>query len=126
MAAAMAPKTTLLKDKDKAVHELMEKVHEGKRSPWKQAQTAAAKNPPDWSSLSSALPPLEKMSAALKGSKDEDISESAGGYVNAVIALAAKTKAKDADGARKALESLSKSCADCHYKGGVGGELDED
>jgi|GEM_PF-3882245 len=114
------------KKKDKAVEEMMEKVHEGKKSPWKQAEKAAAQNPPDWNTLAGQLGKLEQMSALLKASKVSDISDSADSYAEAVTALVAKTKAKDVEGARKALGSLSKSCADCHYKDGIGGELEDD
>ncbi len=124
--AAPAPRALADKKKDKAVEELMEKVHEGKKSPFKQALGAAAKNPPDWNTLAGALPRLEQMSAALKNSKVTDIKDSSDSYVEAVASLAATTKAKDADGARKALESLKQSCEDCHYKGGIGGELEDD
>lgn len=121
-----APVALADKKKDDKVEEMMEKVHEGKKSPWKQAQAATAKNPPDWDVLAGQLEKLEKMSTLLKNSKVSDISDSSDSYVNAVTALAAKTKAKDAEGVRKAISSLSKSCADCHFKGGVGGELEDD
>lgn len=125
-AATPVPRELADKKKDKAVEEMMEKVHEGKKSPWKQAEKAAAANPPDWNTLAGQLAKLEQMSALLKASKVSDISDSADSYADAVAALAAKTKAKDVEGARKALGSLSKSCADCHYKDGIGGELEDD
>jgi hypothetical protein len=127
IAAPAVPRVLVDKNKkDKAVKEMMEKVHEGKRSPWKQAQSAAGKSPPDWNGLESQLLKLQQMSGLLKASKVSDISDSSESYADAVTALVAKTKAKDADGARKAIDGLSKSCADCHYKGGIGGELEDD
>lgn len=107
------------------IEDLMDEVHNLKDSPWTRAQAAVAKKPPDWTTLSAAIGPFEEMSKALQASGFKDIIEGSGGYIKSVADLAAKTKAKDADGARKAMEAMKKSCADCHSKNGVGGELKE-
>ena len=111
-------------DEDEKVHELMEKTHEGKRSPWKKAIQAAQGNPIDWGTINQALPRLSAMSNALANAKDRDVRDAADGYVTAVKDLAVQANKLDAVRARAALTALSNSCADCHYKGGPGGKLD--
>lgn len=112
-------------DEDDAVAELMEKTHEGKNSPWKKAKRAAGKSPVDWESINMALPQLEAMSKALATAKSKDVRESANGYVDAVKKLTTQAKKNDVVGTRAALMALANSCADCHFKGGPGGELDD-
>lgn len=132
MAAALAvgPSLTWAEDDDDegeegTVHHLMEKTHEGRRSPWRKVVRAVRADRIDWATVDSALPRFEKMSAALTKAKNSDVRDSADGYVDAVKELTAKTKARDAAGARSAVKSLSESCADCHYKGGPGGKFDD-
>lgn len=110
---------------DDTVHELMEKTHEGKNSPWKKAERAAAKDPIDWEAIKQALPRLGTMSKALTTTKNKEVRESADGYVDAVKELTLRAKKSDAVGARAALKALSKSCTDCHYKGGPGGQQED-
>lgn len=112
-------------DDDDVVHDLMEKTHEGKKSPWRQVQRAADSNPIDWATINAALPRLGAMSNALVNAKDKEVRELADGYVDAVQELATQAKKQDAAGTRGALKSLSNSCADCHFKGGPGGKLDD-
>lgn len=112
------------KDEDEKVHDLMEKTHEGKKSPWKKAVQAAHGNPIDWITLQQALPRLKVMSDALATAKEKDVRDAADGYVTAVKDLAAQTNKRDAARTRAALTALSNSCGDCHYKGGPGGKLD--
>ena len=112
-------------DHDDAVHDLMEKTHEGKKSPWKTVARAVSADPIQWAVVDSALPRFEKMSLALAKAKDADVRDSADGYIDSVKELAAKAKIRDAAGTREALKSMSQSCADCHYKGGPGGRLDD-
>lgn len=111
-------------DEDEKVHELMEKTHEGKKSPWKKAMQASQANPIDWSTIDQAIPRLAAMSEALVTAKDKDVRDAADGYVTAVRELALQANKRDAVRARAALTALSDSCADCHYKGGPGGKLD--
>jgi hypothetical protein len=110
-------------DEDDAVHELMEKTHEGKKSPWKTVERAASKDPVDWAEFNKALPRLTAMSKALTTARNKEVRDSADGYVDAVKELEASAKKKDAAGTRAALTALAKSCTDCHYKGGPGGKL---
>ncbi len=112
------------KDEDEKVHELMEKTHEGKKSPWKKAVQASQANPIDWVTINQALPRLADMSKALATAKDKDVRDAADGYVTAVKDLAIQANKRDAVRARVALTALSNSCIDCHYKGGPGGKLD--
>jgi hypothetical protein len=112
-------------DEDDTVHELMEKTHEGKKSPWRKAERAASKDPVDWAEFNKALPRLTAMSKALSAAKNKEVRESADGYVDAVKELEARAKKMDAAGTRAALTALSKSCTDCHHKGGPGGKLDD-
>lgn len=111
-------------DEDEKVHDLMEKTHEGKKSPWKKAVQASQANPLDWGTITQALPRLAAMSEALVNAKDKDVRDAADGYVMAVKDLAVQANKRDAVRARGALTALSNSCADCHYKGGPGGKLD--
>ncbi|QDU26639.1 hypothetical protein ETAA8_17200 [Anatilimnocola aggregata] len=111
-------------DEDEKVHELMEKTHEGKKSPWKKAIQASQANPIDWATINQALPRLADMSEALVTTKDKDVRDAADGYVAAVQELAMQANKRDTVRARAALTTLSDSCADCHYKGGPGGKLD--
>jgi hypothetical protein len=112
------------KDEDEKVHELMEKTHEGKKSPWKKAVHASQANPIDWATINQALPRLADMSKALATTKNKDVRDAADGYVTAVKELAIQANKGDAVRTRAALTALSDSCADCHYKGGPGGKLD--
>jgi cytochrome c556 len=112
-------------DEHDAVAELMEKTHEGKNSPWKKAKRAAGMSPIDWESINMALPRLEAMSKALATAKSKDVRDSADGYVDAVKKLTTQAKKKDVAGIRAALMALANSCADCHFKGGPGGELED-
>ncbi len=111
-------------DEDEKVHELMERTHEGKKSPWKKATQASQANPIDWATIDQAMPRLAAMSEALVTAKDKDVRDAADGYVAAVKELALQANKRDAVRARAALTALSDSCADCHYKGGPGGKLD--
>lgn len=112
-------------DEDEKVEELMEKTHEGKRSPYRQLRTQAEAAAPSWQVVEKTLPGFEAMSKALRESKNADIKGSADGYVDAVKEIAAATKQKDAKLLRAGFQALSQSCGDCHFKGGVGGELDD-
>ena len=111
-------------DDDEKVHDLMEKTHEGKKSPWKKTVQASQANPIDWGAINQALPRLVEMSKALTTAKDKDIRDSADGYADAVKDLLVQANKRDTVRTRAALTALSNSCADCHYKGGPGGKLD--
>ncbi|MCE9630522.1 MAG: hypothetical protein K8S94_07375 [Planctomycetia bacterium] len=81
--------------------------------------------PDAWKIVDATLPRFDEMSRALLESRDGDIKGSADGYVDAVKEIVAAAKQRDAKALRGAYQSLSDSCGDCHFKGGVGGELDE-
>ncbi len=112
-------------EEDERVEELMEKTHEGRRSPYRQLRTQAEAPAPSWQIVEAALPRFSAMSQALLESKSPDIKGSADGYADAVKEIAAATEQRDAKALRGGFQSLSQSCGDCHFKGGVGGELDD-
>ena len=122
---ALQPASSWAKeDEDDKVHDLMEKVHEGKKSPWKKGEAAAKQNPVDWATIKMALPRLEAMSQALQNAKSKEVRETADSYVVAVKDISKSLAKQDAAGVREAFVALSNSCTDCHYKGGPGGKLD--
>lgn len=112
-------------DEDEQVEELMEKIHEGKRSPYRHLQTQAEAPVPAWQIVEATLPRFDAMSRALLESTNDDVQGSADGYVDAVRELVAATRTRDAKALRGAVQSLGESCGDCHFKGGVGGQLDD-
>jgi cytochrome c556 len=111
-------------DEDDKVHDLMEKVHEGKKSPWKKGEAAAKQNPVDWATIKAALPRLQEMSKALQGAKSKEVRETADTYVGAVDNITKGIAKQDAAVVRQGFDTLANSCTDCHYKGGPGGKLD--
>lgn len=112
-------------DEDERVEELMERTHEGRRSPYKKVGAEAARGNPAWDVVAAALPRFDDMTRALLESKQDTIKDSADGYVDAVKALRDAAGKRDAAAFRSAFDSLTQSCGDCHFDGGVGGELDE-
>ncbi|MFM9058759.1 MAG: hypothetical protein ACKOSQ_06525 [Planctomycetaceae bacterium] len=112
-------------DEDERVEELMERTHEGRRSPFWQLRAQAESPAPAWQVVEATLPRFGEMSRALLESKDPDIKGSADGYGDAVKELVAAARKRDVQALRGGFESLSQSCGDCHFKGGVGGELDD-
>lgn len=112
-------------DEDERVEELMEKVHEGKRSPYRQLRAQLAAGAPAWPLVDATLPGFQGMAQALTESRDPDIKGSADGYVEAVKEVTAAAGKRDLRSLKTAFESLTDSCGDCHFKGGVGGELDD-
>lgn len=112
-------------DEDERVEKLMEKTHEGKRSPYRQLRAQSEAAAPAWPVVAATLPRFEEMSRALLESPDADVKGSADGYVDAVREVAAAAGKRDAAALRVAFQSLTQSCGDCHFKGGVGGELDD-
>jgi len=123
--SALRPATSWAKeDEDDKVHDLMEKVHEGKKSPWKKGEAAAKQNPVDWATIKTVLPRLEAMSQALQTAKNKEVRDTADSYVVAVKDISKTLAKQDVAGVREAFAALSSSCTDCHYKGGPGGKLD--
>jgi len=112
-------------EEDEEIEEMMEKVHEGKRSPFRQIREAVRNDLPRWEVIEKQLPKLVKMGELLGKSENDEISDNSDGYVDAITQIGKATKIKDAEAVRKAFKSLNESCADCHFKGGVGGELDD-
>ncbi len=112
-------------DDEDRVEDLMEKTHEGKRSPYRQLKREASSDTPSWKIIEATLPTFEEMSRALRESKVDDIKGSSDGYVDAVGEVVTATRTRDAISLKRAVGALSDSCGDCHFKGGVGGELDE-
>jgi hypothetical protein len=112
-------------DDDERVEKLMEKTHEGKRSPYRQLRQIVEGAGATWPMIEQVVLGFDPMSRALLESKSAEIKDSADGYVDAVQEIAAAVKRRDANGVRTGFESLKQSCGDCHFKGGVGGELDD-
>lgn len=110
---------------DERVEKLMEKTHEGKRSPYGQLRRIVEGAGAPWPVIEQTVMAFDPMCRALMESKNADIKDSADGYVDSVKELAAAVKRRDAEGVRAGFESLRQSCGDCHFKGGVGGELDD-
>jgi|688.fasta_scaffold1146492_1 hypothetical protein len=111
---------------DALVHELMERTHEGRKSPYVRLGQAVEGSGVAWAAIEQAVQGFEPMSRALLESKNADIKDSADGYVDAVKEVAAAVKRRDAEGVRAGFASLRQSCGDCHFKGGVGGELEHE
>jgi hypothetical protein len=114
------------KQKDDRVEEMMERIHEGRKSPLGRTKAELAADVPDWIELAKHAVTFSSMSEALKKSPVMEIRDSAEGYADAVEALSAAVKQRDPIKARSALKALASSCTDCHYKGGPGGKLDDD
>lgn len=112
-------------DDDDEVEDLMEKVHDGKRSPYRQLRGQLAAPAPAWPVIDVTLPAFQTMARALAESRDAEIKGSADGYIEAVSALSAAAGKRDLRSLRKAFEALGDSCGDCHFEGGVGGELED-
>jgi len=124
-AAGLAVVTARADDEDERVEDLMEEVHDGKRSPYRALRAQAEAANPAWQVVAATLPAFDAMSRALAESPDEDVKGSADGYVDSVAEIVAAARARDPKGLRGAVESLSQTCGDCHFDGGVGGELDD-
>jgi hypothetical protein len=113
------------KGDDRVVHKLMERTHEGKRSPYGQLRQIVEGPGAPWPVIEQTVAGFDPMVRALLESKNDDIKDSADGYIESVKEIAAAVKKRDAKGVRKGFDSLKQSCGDCHFKGGVGGELDD-
>lgn len=126
--AVMVVRVTALaddEDEEDKVEELMERVHEGKRSPYRQLRNQLGAAAPAWPAIDATLPAFQAMARALAESRDADVKESADGYVQAVGELVAAARRRDQRSLGAAFKSLGESCGDCHFEGGVGGELDD-
>lgn len=113
-------------DEDERVEKLMERTHEGRRSPYGQLRRIVAGAGAPWPVIERTVMEFDPMCRALLASPNADIRGAADGYVAAVKEVAAAVKRRDAAGVRVGVESLVQSCGDCHFDGGVGGELDEE
>jgi hypothetical protein len=108
---------------DWAVEELMAEIHEGPSSPYARINAQATAAAPEWEKLDVVLAPLDEMARALLAANDPTIRDSSAGYVDAVGTLRTAITARDLPAFQNASQSLRKSCADCHFPGGVGGDL---
>ena len=106
------------------IEDRMEKVHKGRRSPYQQLRQSLALDRPDWNVIVRQAPQMEAMARMLRQSKNDTIRDSSDGYSEAAKDIIRYAEARDLLKARKAFASLSNSCGDCHFKGGVGGRLD--
>ena len=111
---------------DRRVHKLMERTHEGRRSPYRRLLRIAEGPGAPWPDIEQTVQGFEPMCRALLESPNDDIKGSADGYVDSVKAIAAAVTRRDEKAVREGIQSLKDSCGDCHFKGGVGGELDHD
>lgn len=114
------------RDGDELVEKLMERTHEGRRSPYGQLRQILAGQGTAWPIIEQTVQAFEPMCRALAASRNDEIKDSADGYLTAVKDLAAAVKRRDAAGVRTGFDALKQSCGDCHFKGGVGGELEDD
>lgn len=114
------------KEKYDQIHDQMEKVHEGRKSPMRQTQTELAKDAPAWEVIDKQLPAFKSMSEALSKSSHDEIKDLADGYADAVKALGAAAQKRDRAESQAAMKLLTNSCADCHFKGGPGGVLEKE
>lgn len=111
---------------DRRVHELMERTHEGRRSPYGRLRRAVEGEAVPWPAIDQVVKEFEPMCRALRESPDDDIKAAADGYVDAVEKLATAARNRDAAAVRAGFKSLTQSCGDCHFDGGVGGRLEDD
>ncbi len=112
--------------KDRRVHQLMERVHEGRRSPLRQLDTLAGQDKPSWDDVNKLLPRFDEMSKALADTTQKAVHDAADGYIAAVKDIDAAAKKQDGATLKAAVKSLKSSCSDCHYQGGPGGKLGRD
>ena len=75
------------------------------------------------SSASAGLDALDAYARALLAARDATIRDSSVGYVEAVGTLRTAITDRDLPAFQTSSQSLRKSCDDCHFQGGVGGEL---
>ena len=111
---------------DRQVHKLMERTHEGRRSPYGQLRQIVNAPGVPWPAIEQAVQGFDPMCRALLECANDDIKDSADGYVDAVKEIAAAVKRPDSKGVAEGFQSLKESCGDCHFKGGVGGQLDHE
>lgn len=111
---------------DDRVEKLMERTHEGRRSPYGQLREIVAGQGAPWPLVEQTVNAFEPMCRALAESGNDEIRDSADGYLTAVREMAAAVKRRDAAGVRTGFDSLKQSCGDCHFKGGVGGMLEDE
>lgn len=108
------------------VHTLMERTHEGRRSPYGQLRQIVEGPGAPWPTIEQTVMGFDPMCRALLESKIDEIKDSADGYVEAVQEIATAVKKRDAKGMRAGFDSLKQSCGDCHFEGGVGGQLEQE
>ena len=113
-------------NEDERVEELMERTHEGRRSPYGRLRRAVDGEAMPWPAVEQAVREFEPMTRALQQSPVAEIRDSADGYADAVRDIGDAVRARDAEAVRTSFRALTQSCADCHFEGGVGGELDDD
>jgi len=111
--------------KDHHVEEMMERTHEGRRSPYRRLGRIVDGEAAAWPDVERLVAEFDPMCRALLASKNDDIKGSADGYVEAVKEIWDAAKKHDAAGVKSGYQALKDSCGDCHFKGGVGGELDD-
>ena len=111
---------------DGQVHRLMERTHEGRRSPYRKLRQIIEGPGAPWPVIEQTVQGFEPMCRALLESPDDDIKGSADGYVDSVKEIVAAVKRHDEKGVRDGFQSLRQSCGDCHFKGGVGDELENE
>jgi len=109
---------------DERVEQLMELIHEGRRSPYGQLRRVVAGEQADWTTVERAVAAFEPMRRALAESKVDDIRDSADGYLDAVQEMRDALGRRDGARFRRAFTGLTESCGDCHFEGGIGGELE--
>ncbi len=106
------------------IGDMMERLHEGRRSPMRQLETLGKQDKPAWDDVAKLLPGFSDMSKALEKAKSQDVRDASDTYVQAVKHMKEAVVKKDAALLKANVAALKESCSDCHKKGGPGGELD--
>ena len=112
-------------EEHEAIEEMMEELHEGKKSPLARTQRLLKGDEIEFAKLKRSAKGFVTMGKLLSEAKNEDVKGAADGYADAAKAFAIAVKKEDAAATRAAFKDLTSSCADCHTKTGVGGELHE-
>jgi hypothetical protein len=105
----------------KEVGKLMKDTHHGDKSPHVRTVAELKKDAPDWVQLAKDAKAFGAMGDAFKGVQLGYSSPE--GYIKSSTAFTKATGDKDKKAATEAFTGLTKSCAACHFYGGVGGTI---
>ena len=106
----------------KEVKELMAKAHKGDKSPLADLTRQLQAENPEWGQVNQDVKVLGDMAEMLRASPETYkvvYTGSADAYITSTKALDRAAQGKDRKAAAEALTGLQKSCAACHYYGGI-------